>query len=337
MITDSPEFRLLVHTLDDAYEIASVAFPREVNWKRFERLVQNNKLALLAYSSVLHNGNLNVPPFWRARFSAVLEEQQAEHAKFAQSIDQVNRLLGSTPYVLVKTYRPFLYHTHDVDVLVADVDAVGKVATVAGIAWDDIPRGSVQIDEPQWLDLEFYPRVLPGSIQAIDDELTLANPVRMTLAGVETWVASPEVETVTLMADAALRLYELKLGDMIYIYSLAPRTDWALLEVQARKYGWIQSFEEIAGVLNALHQEVYGFESPIERTISSRKPTTTVPYVPSWKATIRALSGLSNRHLLKLGGYLSVRLKIGHPRMHRVYVRFFQVPVGRFVLRYFYQ
>jgi hypothetical protein len=222
-------------------------------------------------------------------------------------------------------------------VLVADVDAVGKIATAAGIDWDDIPRGSVQIDQPQWLDLEFYPRILPGSIQAIDDELTLANPIRKTLAGVETWVASPEIETLTLMADAALRLYELKLGDMIYIYSLAPYTDWALLEAQARKYGWIRSFKEISGVLNSLHQEVYGFESPIERTIASRKPIKTVPYVPSWNATIRALSGLNNRHLLKLGGYLSVRLKGNHPKIHQGYVRFFQVPVGRFVLRYLYR
>ena len=337
MITDSPEFCLLVHALDDAYQIASVAVPREVDWERFERLVQNNKLAVLAYSSVLHNENFDIPPFWRARFSAALAEQEAEQTKFARSIDQVNRILGSTPYVLVKTYRPFLYHTHDVDVLVADVDAVGKVVTAAGIAWDNIPRGSVQIEEPQWLDLEFYGRVLPGSIQVIDDELTLANPIRTTLAGVETWVASPEIETVTLMADAALRLYELKLGDMIYIYSLAGRTDWALLEAQARKYGWIRSFEEIAGVLNSLHCEVYGFDSPIEQTVPSRKHIATVPYVPSWLATINALSGLSNRHLLKLASYLSVRLKIDHPRLHKVYVRFFQVPAGRFVLRYFYQ
>ena len=42
-------------------------------------------------------------------------------------------------------------------------------------------------------------------------------------------------------ADAVLRLYELKLGDMVYIYTLAERTDWRLLEHQARKHGWQRS------------------------------------------------------------------------------------------------
>ena len=62
-----------------------------------------------------------------------------------------------------------------------------------------------------------------------------------------------------------------------------------------------------------------------------------VPYVPGWRATIGALSSKGLRHLIKLPSYVSVLLKHDHPRLHGPYVRFFQVPVGRFVLRHLYR
>ena len=334
MIEKNPELLLLAHCFDSSYREAVGSRPSVVNWGRFERLVRNNKLSLLAYTHILGDDDLDIPRQWRTRFRQLKEEQEAERTKLADSVAQVNRLLGDMPYALVKTYRPFPYHTHDLDILVEDTNAVGRIVTATGIPWDDIPRGSVQVEEPQWLHLEFYERALPGSIQVVDDDLTLRNSVPMTIEGVPTFVASPEMETLTLLADAVLRLYELKLGDMVYIYTLAEQTDWHLLEQQAGRHGWREPFLDIVGVLNGYHRAVYGSASPVESLIKHvRAVPATAPYVTGWRDTARTLSRQGNRHLVKLVGYLSVRLKLDHPRMHQAYVRFFQVPVGRFVLR----
>jgi hypothetical protein len=338
MIERSPELCLLAHCFDGVYRVAALPKPVAVNWARFQRLVHNNKLSLLAYTRVLDDRELSIPGEWRARFAASKVEQEQERQKFAPSLSQVNTLLGDTPYALLKTYRSFPYFTHDVDVLVEDVDAVGRTVTEAGIPWFAIPRGSVQIEEPQWLDLEFYGRALPGSIQVIDDGLSLKDAVPMTLEGVPVTVASPELEAVTLIADAVFRLYEMKLGDMVYIYTLANRVDWALLESQAEKHGWRGPFRSMVGVLNAYHRELYGEPSSIESAIDIVTPVSAhVPYVPGWRATIRALSSKGLRHLIKLPSYVSVLLKHDHPRLHGFYIRFFQVPVGRFVLRHLYR
>jgi hypothetical protein len=238
----------------------------------------------------------------------------------------------------VKTYRPFLYFTHDIDLLVKDPMAIGDALTADGVEWEDLPRGSVQVEEPQWLDIEFYDRVLPGSIQVIDDELTLLNPVPTTIEGVAILVASPEIEIITLLADSVFRLYEMKLGDMIYIYTLAAKSDWNILIHQADKYGWRRSFDNIVGILNGYHRELYGSPSPMEAHVSTVKsPPPVAPYVPGWLSTTLSLSGMGKRHLMKMPAYLSVRLKQNHPKIHRFYVRFFQVPVGRFVLKHVYR
>ena len=338
MIEDNPELCLLAHCFDEIYQKSQLPKPQTVGWARFQRLVHNNKLSLLAYTHILDDPELAIPGEWRAHFEALKVEQERERQKFAPSLAQVNTLMGDTPYILLKTHRSFPYFTHDVDVLVEDVDAVGRTVTKAGIPWFAIPRGSVQIEEPQWLDLEFYGRALPGSIQVIDDERTLKDAVPMTLEGVPVTVASPEMEAVTLIADAVFRLYEMKLGDMVYIYTLADRVDWALLERQAEKHGWRGPFRSIVGVLNGYHQELYGEPSPIHPAIGVLTPVSAhVPYVPGWLATIRALSSKGLRHLIKLPSYVSVLLKHDHPRLHGLYVRFFQVPVGRFVLRHLYR
>jgi hypothetical protein len=151
-------------------------------------------------------------------------------------------------------------------------------------------------------------------------------------------VASPAIEAVTLIVDAIFRLYELKLGDMVYIFTLADQTDWNALRDQARKYGWLRSFDETVGVLNGYHRELYGEPSPIEAYVPNVKPVRPrAPYVPGWLTTSRALAAKGKRHLIKLPAYLGVLLKQDHQTLHRAYVNFFQVPVGHFILRHLYR
>ena len=334
----NPELCLLAHSFDSYYRVAQLPKPSTVDWRRFERLVHNNKLSLLAYTRVLADPSLDIPPVQRTHFEALKEREVSGWEKFGQSIAQVNQLLEQTPYALVKTYRPFPYYTHDLDILVQDTAVIGEMVTRAGIPWFAIPRGSVQVEEPQWLHLEFYGRVMAGSIQVIDDDITLKGRRAITLGGQPTFVASPEVETVTLISDAVFRLYELKLGDMIYIYNLAQHVDWRLLETQARKYGWSHQFNDLVGVLNAYHRAMYGEPSPIEDRIGVvGAAPQTAPYTSGWLKTTRALASRSPRHLMKLPAYVSVRLKQNHPLLHASYVRFFQEPVGHFVLRYIYR
>jgi hypothetical protein len=332
------ECMLLLHYLGEAYRPPSLRKPTAVNWKRLERELTLNKLQLLAYRSILSDPDLDVPHDWANKFKESLAIQEMEHTKLDSSLSKLNEIVGEVPYAIVKTYRPFPYHTHDVDVLVADARVIGSLATEMGIPWDDIPAPSVQIEEPQWLHLEFYEAVLPGSIKVIDDELGMRNPVPMVLANTPIYVASPEIEAITLIADAVLRLYELKLGDMIYIYSLADRIDWQLLQEQAAKHEWLESFMEIIGVLNSVHQYAYGVASPIARTIPYTGPIpTNIPYVPGWGATFGALSRAGKRHLIKLPGYYSVRLKRFSPQLHSAYVACFLEPVGRWTLRWLYR
>lgn len=337
MLAENLELSLMAHALDGHYRETLLPRPTQVDWKRLERLVIRNKLQLLVFDQILQDPTLALPDTWRVRFREALDDQIDEQKKLGPSMFQIKEILGQTPYVVVKTFRPFPYFSHDIDVLVEDTAAVGNRLTQAALEWTDIPKGSAVVEDPRWLDLEFYGRVLPGSIKVIDDELTLKNPVPAVLGGEDTWVASPDIEIVTLIADAIFRLYELKLGDMVYIYSLAAQADWDLLQAQAAKYGWHEFFVHIVGVLNSYHHELFGSPSPIEQHVpGTSRILADAPYVSGWASTTRALARKGKRHLIKLPAYLSVRLKQNHPRLHRAYVKFFQVPVSRVVMRYVY-
>jgi hypothetical protein len=332
-----PELSLLAHTFDPYYKVSVLPTPDSVDWKRFDRLIRNNKLQWSGLDYALKEFGSHMPPAWRSHFSEVLDHQVRESKKLGPSVEQAKALLGDLPYAIVKTKRTFPYFTHDIDILVEDTEIVGDLVTKAGIQWEPIPRPSVQIEDSRWLDLEFYPRVLPGSIRVIDDALALRGRVFGDLGGVDTWIAAPHIEVVTLLADAVFRLYELKFGDMIYIYSISDGVDWGLLAEQARKYGWYRYFAHYVGGLNSYHRAIYGVPSPIEDYIDTQIPLQQEPpYVSGWGTTTRALASRGPKHLIKLPGYFSVRLKQNHPRLHALYVRFFQVPLTRIVLRYVY-
>ena len=338
MTAISHELSLLCHAFNPYYRTASLQRPLEIDWSRFLRLIRNNKLQLLASEFALRECDTLIQDCERVHLTAMRDHHTEQSKKLGPSVEQVKLIMGDTPYAIVKTYRNFPYFTHDVDVLVNNTTAVGEEFTKAGISWDDVPKKSVQVEDSRWLDLEFYERVLPGSIRVIDDDLALRNRNLSKLGGVDTFIAAPEIETLTLIADAVFRLYELKLGDMIYIYSLAELTDWDLLQFQADKYNWADLMEHYVKVLSGYHWMIYGSESPIRFQTAKRVHLgSNPPYVSGWAMTVNALRRNGLRHLVKLPAYLSVRLKQNHLKLHALYVKYIQVPIGGFVLRHLYR
>ena len=336
-LLNDPEITLMAHCFDRYYRAASPQKPVVVNWKRFDRLVRNNKLSLLVFDSVLTDVQLSIPEKWRRRFQTRLNHELLEGRKLAPSVEQMKLLVANTPYVLVKTYRPFPYFTHDLDILVENPLEIGARITEAGIPWEEFSPGIAEIEEPQWLHLEFYYELVEG-IDSFDRNLILAQPRPVVWGGVATLAANPTIEVATLIADCAFRLYELKFGDMIYIYTLAESTDWDTLVSQATKHGWHDELVRIIGILNTVHRSVYGAPSPIEPFLDSiGELPKSLPYVQGSVATYRALKGQGRRNLMKLGAYASVRLKQNHDLMHWLYLRLIQEPIGGFVLRHLYR
>jgi len=336
-LLNDPETALMAHCFDEHYRESSLSKPILVNWKRFERMVKNNKLSLLVFDSVLGDSGLVIPEQWRERFRARLDHELLEGRKVAPSVQQMKSLVADTPYVLVKTFRPFPYFTHDLDILVEDPLQIGAKITEAGIPWEQFSPGIAEVEEPQWLHLEFYYELVEG-IDSVDRDLILERPRAVVWGGVPTLAANPTIEVATLIADCAFRLYELKFGDMVYIYTLAEQTDWDVLATQATKHGWHNELVRIIGMLNAVHRDVYASPSPIEPFFDSiGNPPTSLPYVQGWVDTYRALRGQGRRNLMKLGAYVSVRLKQQHDHLHWLYLRLVQEPIGGYVLRHLYR
>ncbi len=336
MLND-PETTLMAHCFDEYYREVPLSQPTRVNWKRFDRMVKNNKLALLVFGSVLRDTRLSIPDEWRRHFQDRLDHELLEGSKAGPSVEKMKSLVADTPYVLVKTYRPFPYFTHDLDILVDDPLEIGARITAEGIPWEQFSPGIAEIEEPQWLHLEFYFELVEG-IDCLDRGLILDSPRPVVWGGVSALAANPTIEVATLIADCAFRLYELKFGDMVYIYTLAGQTDWDLLTAQASKHGWYEALVRIVGMLNAVHRNVYASASPIEPFFNAvGNPPRSLPYVQGWVDTFRALKSQGRRNLMKLGAYVSVRLKQNHSHLHWLYLRLVQEPIGGFVLRHLYR
>ena len=132
---------------------------------------------------------------------------------------------------------------------------------------------------------------------------------------------STQAEIMTYLAEMGFRLYELLVGDMLHLFSIAGQADWEIMTNQAKKYDWLKQFENEVATLNAFHRMLYQEPSPMEEQFpKTAKVRLELPYVTPFPQVTRALMHKGVINMAKLPAYYSIKLK-KYPKLHKLYIK----------------
>jgi hypothetical protein len=338
MFMSSPELDLILILTEDIYKKPVLPFPGRIDWNKLIDLAMRNKFLYHTAIKILEDERLAPAPVLRERILCLKESEEKRYAKMRPTLEVVNAVLGDEPYLLSKTWRVFSYVTHDTDLIVKDLGRVRKLFEKSGYkAPSSAHPQSIWIREKGLLEIEPYLRHFAGPMVFMDDDFLWERSREVVMEGVKTRIPSVEVDILTFLADMGFRLYEIMIGDMLHLYSVAAQADWELIESQTRKHQWLEQFHNEVAVLNSFHRQIYQEPSPIEKYIPAvaHQVKLNLPYVTPFPQVTKALMEKGWINLAKLVAYYSVKLK-RYPRLHKFYTKVMMGYPERLFLKYIY-
>ncbi|MFC1941890.1 hypothetical protein ACFLWU_01570 [Chloroflexota bacterium] len=337
MRTKSAELDLMLILTESMYRKPLLEMPESVDWEAFIKLARRNKFLYHATNLLLESQEAELSDEIQNRFKAIQQTEAGIHARMQRTLEVVNSVMGTEPYLLSKTWRVFPYVTHDVDLIVHDLDRPRQLFEAAGYAAPSSAHPySIWVREKGLLEIEPYLRPFAGPMAFMDDDFMWERSRKVVFEGVETVIPSAEVDILTHFADMGFRLYELLLGDMLHLFRMAPEADWDIIMRQAEKHSWLGQLKKNVAVMNGFHRQLYGEPGPMEKFIPHiGTANVTLPYVTPVFQVIRALKGKGWINLAKLVAYLSVKLK-RFPRLHKFYTKVVMGYPENLFLKYFY-
>jgi len=337
MFVFSPELDLILILTEDIYKKPKITLPDKINWDNFIKVASRNKFLYHATTKLLEDKRLTLEPEVSQHVLQLKKSEEERYSKLRPTLEVVNAVLGDEPYLLSKTWRVFPYVTHDVDLIVHNLDRPRELFEKSGYkAPSSAHPRSLWIREKGLLEIEPYLRPLAGPMIFMDDSFLWERSREMVVEGVKTRIPSVEVDILTFLVDMGFRLYELLVGDMLHLYRVAPEANWELMAEQAQKHQWLEQFHNEVAVLNSFHRQLYQEPSPIEKHFPAvAQVELDLPYVTPFPQVTRALMRKGWINLAKLVAYYSVRLK-KYPRLHKFYCKVVMGYPENLFLKYIY-
>ncbi|MBI2847821.1 MAG: hypothetical protein HYX83_01455 [Chloroflexi bacterium] len=334
----SDELNLLLRLMGPVYREPAMPPVGEVEWESFIRLADRNKVLYYAVTRLLDNASAELDTAARTRLEGIRKHEEGQFLKLRKTMEALKTVLKDEPFLVSKTHRVFPYATHDADVIVRNLKVAGELFVKGGFT-----RVPMANPVPLWyprekglLEIEVYTQIMPNPMVFVDDAFPWGGSRETEIEGVKVMLPGIEAEILTFLAEMGFRLFEILLGDMVHLFTLADKADWQRIEFQVRKYGWHRVFRYQLSVLNGFHREIYGVPGPLEAIVPavSRRKMIFPSATPCPQAAA-ALAGKGASNLIKMPAYLSVRLK-KYPRLHRLYVDMFMKTLTPFVMKYLY-
>jgi len=334
-----PELNYLLTLVSDIYKKRTFPDTETINLNALLRLAWNNKLEYYLIAKIVEDRSIlkEHKDFQLINELKKLAEEQL--LKLCRTLKAVNEILGDR-YVLIKTYKGYPRITYDVDLVVEDIKAAIRLFKLAGFrhrfAYE---KYKMSVSRKGFLEIELHETGPSwGSIAGfLDDELLWSGDRRVIIEGVEVRLPPPESDILTLFAHINYQLYEIQLGELLYIYQLSSQADWKLMAKQAHRYGWSAPFYSTISIINSLHLILYEEPSPIEEYFPFRtKLILKLPYVIPLTKVIEAITSKGAINLIKLPSYLCLRVRDINPSLYNACVRIMLSYLGNLFIKYVY-
>ena len=249
--------------------------------------------------------------------------QKAEEVKLIQLEDTINlldKVLGSENYLLLNTYKSYPYATHDVDIVVKNFKKTTDMLQAAGLTLVKELLPGIHYSKKGLLLVDIFEDIEWGSIKAVDDDVMWLGRRKVKIGDANVRLPSFEGDILSIAAHTNFQFYKITLSDLIYIYKLMPDTNWPLVIQQASSHGWLDGLVGTISILNYFHFKLYGEPSLIEKYISSVQETSMeFPYIYSYSHVAKTLRKQGFLNLVRLFSYTADRLSLSSWAFYNAY------------------
>ena len=279
-----PELSKLLLLTEHLYRAPGSIEPESYDESKLFALAKLNRV--LFY--ILTRGGMGAGIFKSCSKEAdiVIKQGRDYLSKFKNTLVNLENILGQGNYVVFKTLYHYPRITNDIDIIVTDFDLAVERLRQEGWGSKQFLHANIHFTREGCLKLGVHSRIGWGTRAFMDEEIMWQNPQEVSLEGHDVQVPNPEVNLMAILAHIPFEKCYFDLGELLYIYSIAGKTDWNSIHFQAKKHHWLHAFLNTIGLINGLHREIYQKESPIESAIEVIRPVKIeLPYeFPFWLA-----------------------------------------------------
>jgi len=320
-----PELFLLIRLAGKIYKMPPLRpINSKFNLPKFLRIASNNNVLGYVLDGIEQGTTSRREE--DAYLLCLKEAVNRKIAKFRNTIDCLNKVLGEDSYLVLKALREQLIPFNDLDILVKDLNQAGRLLEDSGFKVYEQEKYVKGYSKQGYLRISMYGKIAWRSKICVGERFAWMNPRRMEMFGILITVPSVETDILTLIAHSAFETFQITFNDFLCVCQLARQADWKSIKREVTRNGWYDLFIETIGVLNGLHFEIYGEPSPITEFIRYTKPVRLeLPYIFPLSVIVSSLAHKRITRLLKLPFYLPsyvpVRLNLKHPILASVCIK----------------
>jgi hypothetical protein len=199
----------------------------------------------------------------------LIERDSIAHEQYSSSLYKslcnVDKLLGSDNYLVIKTIYSYPRITKDLDILVRDLEGSLLKFQKEGYSHTfEEPPYKQTVAKNGVLSTTLHQRVAWRDVVPVDTEFLWQNPRRTELDGLEVQIPSIDADLITNIAHIPFESLYLNLGDALHLFRLFKEANWRDIIAQAKINNWFKTLTRIMALMNGLHRSMFAEPGPAE-------------------------------------------------------------------------
>ncbi len=284
----TPETQFLIKATEQLYKktlLEQVSFS-DIDCNKFIQIALKNNILLycadiLARSDLLGKSD-------KAGFAEIVSKGKEELGQISKSIDAVEKFVPE--YIIFKTYRgqDFQRIGNDVDVLIkeGELERIKNIFKNEGYALDndDAKEKSVGLLFPGQKKIHLQGAITWCWTSFLDEDLLYGKTREVIYNGRKIRIPGYDADFLIFLAHMNFEPLCFTYSELLYLFTLIPEVDSRVFIEQTKKYRWHGTALRTLGLMNGMHEALYGHPIAIKLKLPKIQVSTLdFPYTFSRK------------------------------------------------------
>ncbi|MCR4329311.1 MAG: hypothetical protein NUV65_02075 [Candidatus Roizmanbacteria bacterium] len=159
-------------------------------------------------------------------------------------LEVFKKMVGKKKFIIIKTLSSYPHITSDIDIVMEEREDVLEISKKISF-----------LKLPIEVDINSVISWTPS--QEISKRFIWNNIQYHYLDGEKYLVPNPNLDTLIRIGHVPFELAEIRLGELLHIFSQMSKIDMSALKVEAKKMGWINTFNNMVFIINSLYKSLY--------------------------------------------------------------------------------
>ena len=202
-------------------------------------------------------------PRYAERVEPILAKGKKAIRSLRRAIDVTGDVLDR--FIIIKTYRGdhFLRIANDLDVLVPMADYENARARFLGKGYrmvGDLPREmSVGFVREGMHKIHLHAQIAWCGSRFLGEDFVFRDTRTVQYLDRDIQIPGENADFLIYLAHCNYEPLHILLSELLYLYSIYPRTDLTVMTAQAGRYDWRQTFLRTVGIISAIHEILFGY------------------------------------------------------------------------------